>query len=103
MNHRDKYIKLLDVENDKIHCECCQHWGEFHVHHIQARGMGGDPQGKRDIIENLMGLCPQCHAWWGDIKKMRFHLYEKHRQTLVSKEVDFDEELMERLKEGLRL
>lgn len=31
------------------------------IHHISARGMGGDPQGKKDTIENLMGLCRECH------------------------------------------
>lgn len=31
------------------------------IHHISARGMGGDPQGLKDVIENLMGLCHWCH------------------------------------------
>ena len=103
MDYREKYKRAFAVENNKIYCESCQKYGEFQVHHIQARGIGGDPNGKRDTIENLMGLCAQCHDWWGDRKKMRYYLYESHRQALVSKEVDFDEELMQQLKEGKRL
>jgi hypothetical protein len=48
-------------------------------------------------------LCRKCHEWHGDKKHMRFYLYESHRQALVSKEVDFDEDLMEQLKHGKRL
>ncbi len=103
MNYREKYKRAFNVHDNKIHCESCQRYGEFDVHHIQARGMGGDPNGKRDIIENLMGLCRKCHEWHGDKKERRFYLYESHRQALVSKEVEFDEELMEQLKHGKRL
>lgn len=103
MNHREKYKRAFNVHDDKIYCESCQRYGEFDVHHIQARGMGGDPNGKRDIIENLMGLCRKCHNFWEHKTKMRFHLYEKHRQELDEHGVEFDEELMEQLKHGKRL
>lgn len=31
------------------------------VHHVDRRGSGGDPQGKKDTIENLGGACRACH------------------------------------------
>jgi hypothetical protein len=36
------------------------------IHHIDARGMGGDPQGKKDVIENLMALTREEHEMYGD-------------------------------------
>jgi len=29
------------------------------IHHIDPRGMGGNPD--KDVIENLVGLCRDCH------------------------------------------
>ena len=31
------------------------------VHHCDRRGMGGDPSGSKDRIENLGGVCRECH------------------------------------------
>lgn len=31
------------------------------VHHAEARGMGGDPSGSKDVIENLACVCRSCH------------------------------------------
>lgn len=31
------------------------------IHHCSARGAGGDPQRKKDKIENLGGVCRECH------------------------------------------
>lgn len=31
------------------------------VHHAYARGMGGDPTGSKDTIENLGMVCRSCH------------------------------------------
>lgn len=48
------------------------------IHHIQCRGMGGDPQGKKDVIENLMGLCREHHDQHGDVPSKREWLREVH-------------------------
>ena len=31
------------------------------IHHIEARGIGGDPRGHKNQIENLIALCRSCH------------------------------------------
>lgn len=61
-----------------IPCEVCGARATD-VHHIDCRGIGGDPQGKKDVIENLMGLCRTCHNTFGDIvayveKLIKIHL-----------------------------
>lgn len=38
-------------------CELCGRPGVVHVHHIRSRGAGGG-----DEPENLISLCPECHA-----------------------------------------
>lgn len=48
------------------------------VNHIDARGMGGDPQGKKDTIENLMGTCRGHHIQYGDVKDKKEWLKEVH-------------------------
>jgi len=48
------------------------------VNHIDARGMGGDPQGKKDLIENLMGNCREHHIFYGDKKEYKEFLKETH-------------------------
>lgn len=36
------------------------------IHHIESRGMGGDPTGESDKIENLMALTREEHEKYGD-------------------------------------
>jgi len=45
---------------DWIACEVCGKKA-VDIHHIEPRGMGGDPQGKKDVISNLQALCRECH------------------------------------------
>lgn len=51
---------------DFVPCEICESKC-VDVHHIISRKMGGDPQGKKDVIENLMGMCRKHHDEYGDI------------------------------------
>jgi 5-methylcytosine-specific restriction endonuclease McrA len=46
-----------DIPEDVI-CEFCSE-PAVDIHHITAKGMGGNP--KADCIENLIGLCRDCH------------------------------------------
>lgn len=48
------------------------------VCHIDARGMGGDPHGKKDVIENLMGKCREHHNQFGDKKHLKEWLKTLH-------------------------
>lgn len=54
-----------DIPEDAV-CEICGN-PAVDVHHIDARGMGGDPNGTKDVIENLMGLCRKDHDEYGDV------------------------------------
>lgn len=47
-------------------CEICGS-PAVDIHHIMARGMGGDPKGKKDVIDNLMAVCRKCHEQYGDV------------------------------------
>ena len=46
-------------EQDFVMCEMCQQDRAVDIHHLDARGMGGSKN--KDYIENLMGLCRDCH------------------------------------------
>ena len=61
-------IYLNHFGHDESNFICCEICGAtaVDVHHLDFKGMGGGPQGKKDVIENLMGLCrsdhDKCHA-----------------------------------------
>ena len=46
------------------------------IHHIECRGMGGSKV--KDDINNLMGLCRECHIRYGDKKKWIEFLKDVH-------------------------
>lgn len=66
----------FDIPED-VSCEICGA-PAVDVNHIDARGMGGDPQGKKDVIENLMANCRKCHIDYGDKKEFKEKLKEVH-------------------------
>jgi HNH endonuclease len=69
-------IYLMEMGFDKsdfIPCEICGAKA-VDIHHIKARGMGGDP--KKDHIDNLVALCRRCHAFYGD-KKQHMDLFHE--------------------------
>ena len=53
----DYYDYVID---DVILCENCSKQA-VDIHHIDARGLGGDPRGSKNQIENLIALCRSCH------------------------------------------
>jgi|TARA_R100000329_G_scaffold118174_1_gene97285 5-methylcytosine-specific restriction endonuclease McrA len=60
-----KYVKIyMDyhdyVIDDVILCEHCSKIA-VDIHHIEPRGIGGDPRGHKNQIENLIALCRSCH------------------------------------------
>lgn len=59
--HTKIYMKGngFDVE-DWIPCENCNNTA-VDIHHILPRGIGGDPKGQRNKLENLIALCRSCH------------------------------------------
>ena len=48
------------------------------MHHIDARGMGGNPDKSKDVIENLMCLRRDAHDYFGDKKHFKPWLREVH-------------------------
>lgn len=65
------------TKSDFIPCEICG-FQAVDIHHIECRGMGGDPQGKKDVIDNLQALCRECHTNFGDIPELKEKLKEVH-------------------------
>ena len=58
--HTKVYMTFFDYgETDFVMCEFCQQDRAVDIHHLDSRGMGGSKN--KDYIENLMGLCRDCH------------------------------------------
>lgn len=70
------------TDTDTIFCECCPAVA-VDIHHIESRGMGGDPTGKRDVIENLMAVCRECHLKYGDKEQHKEYLKEVHTMKMI--------------------
>lgn len=66
---------------DFVPCETCGARAT-EINHIDARGMGGDPTGSKDVIENLMATCRACHVKYGDAPEHRQYLIDTHLKLL---------------------
>lgn len=81
--HTKIYLDAFSYgEQDFIPCEICSKKA-VDIHHIDARGMGGDPQGKKDAIDNLMAVCRECHNAYGDVPEFVEKLKEIHFKHMV--------------------
>ena len=80
--HTKIYFKFFGFTGeDFIPCECCGNKA-VDIHHIDARGMGGDPTKSKDVIENLQALCRQCHIDYGDIAHLKDTLKKVHKNYM---------------------
>jgi 5-methylcytosine-specific restriction endonuclease McrA len=78
--HTKIYTEFFGYGMDSwMPCEICGS-GAVDVHHIDARGMGG--RDSADEIENLMGVCRQCHIEYGDKKQHKDMLREVHQKFI---------------------
>lgn len=81
--HTKVYFKYFGYGiDDKILCEVCQS-KEFtsvanDLHHIRGRGKG------KDVIENLIALCRECHNQAHSNKLSKEYLTETHKRNLES-------------------
>ena len=78
--HTKVYYEFFDYPTDPsypVPCEICGRRAND-IHHIDARGMGGDPNAEKDVIENLMGLCRDHHNLYGDKKQFIEYLKGIH-------------------------
>lgn len=58
--HTKIYMDYFDYFGDEfIPCELCGS-RSVDVHHLTAKGMGGSKT--KDYIENLIGVCRECHV-----------------------------------------
>ena len=74
--HKKTYITFFGYdEGDFIPCECCGNLA-VDIHHIECRGMGGSIN--KDVIDNLMALCRECHEECGDKKQYKEYLFKIH-------------------------
>ena len=65
------------------------------IHHIEARGMGGDPKGDKDRIENLMAVTRKYHELYGDRPKYMAYLFKTHLMFMELSGVKFDRDWIE--------
>lgn len=66
-------------KEDFVSCEVCGRRA-CDTHHIDCRGMGGSKD--KDVIENLMAVCRECHIKYGDKKEYMDFLKEKHYEFM---------------------
>ena len=77
--HTKIYMKYHDYDiSDWIACENCETTA-VDIHHIDARGIGGDPRGHKNQIENLIALCRSCHIKAETNKEFNNFLREKNK------------------------
>lgn len=82
-NHTKIYLNAFGYSTaDFIPCEICANKA-VDIHHIEARGMGGDPTGSKDVIENLIALCRECHNAYGDVPDLKDLLKSIHEKQMV--------------------
>lgn len=83
--HKEIYWKYFGYDpGDFIACEVCGN-ESVDIHHIDARGMGGDPNRTKDVIENLQALCRPCHDNYGDKTEYMSMLITIHARTMRPK------------------
>tara|TARA_R110000796_G_scaffold218635_1_gene334553 strand:+ start:743 stop:1084 length:342 start_codon:yes stop_codon:yes gene_type:complete len=81
-------------ETDFIPCEISGGQA-VDIHHIEARGAGGDPYSDKDRIENLMAITRELHIRYGDVPSKKAELFEIHRDRMLEAGVEFDEDYIE--------
>lgn len=74
-------------------CEICGSVAKD-IHHIEARGMGGDPTGKKDNILNLMALCRTDHELYGDKKQHKDYLKNVHLKFMQTRQPEKTEKIL---------
>ena len=80
--HTKIYLRHFGYDtSDFIPCEVCSAKA-VDIHHINARGLGGDPLGKKDVIENLMAVCRPCHTKYGDNVQYKDFLIQLHLKRM---------------------
>lgn len=70
-NHTKIYATFFGHQvPEDFSCEVCGN-PAVDINHIDARGMGGNPSGDKDQIENLMAMCRKDHIEYGDVPQYK--------------------------------
>ena len=69
-------------EQDYIMCESCYRNRAVDVHHLDNRAMGGVANKRLDVIENLAGLCRECHNKAEHIEEFNESVRQKHLKRI---------------------
>ncbi len=94
--HTQIYLEKFGYDPmDFIPSEIYPHAKAVDIHHIECRGMGGNPSGDKDRIENLMALTRDQHNHYGDKKQYMKFLFQTHKDFMMRKGVEFDHEYMD--------
>ena len=82
--YKKVYMEFFNLSaEERIPCEHCWSQPAVDIHHASRRGMGGDQTGDKDVIENLGGVCRQCH----DILDSEPEVNERFKLWLVQIDV----------------
>ena len=93
--HTKIYLEAFGLdEGDYIPCEITGAPAND-IHHIESRGMGGDPKGNKDRIENLMAVTRESHIKYGDDPKFIAYLYTTHKWRMDDLGVTYDKDYIE--------
>tara|TARA_R110000851_G_scaffold288549_1_gene442637 strand:+ start:184 stop:561 length:378 start_codon:yes stop_codon:yes gene_type:complete len=93
-NHTNIYFKALGYdETDFIPSEISGQRA-VDIHHIDCKGMGGNPLKDKDRIENLQAVTREEHRRYGDRKECMFFLYSRHYNFLIDNGVKFDKQYL---------
>jgi hypothetical protein len=94
-NHTKIYLKAFGYEKEDFIPSEISGGRLVDVHHIDCKGMGGDPTGEKDRIENLIGLTREEHDTLGDKEQYMLLLYDKHLAFMIANGVKFDMKYMQ--------
>ena len=87
--HTKAYNKFFGYTPDEWKpCEVCNRTAAW-VHHIDCKGMGGDPQGKKEHIENYMAICVDCEKKYADRAEYMDYLYWEHKKFIQRLRPDY--------------
>lgn len=80
--HTKIYVDYFKIGiDDPRLCEWCEQRAMVDVNHITPRGMGGKHKAV-DVIENLVGMCRECHLEFEAKRIGKEELREKHLLNL---------------------
>lgn len=89
--HTKIYFKESGIDpHGWVGCEICNATS-VDTGHIDARGMGGNPSKDKDVFENLIATCRQCHDDFGDKQIHKDYLRRIHAENFPDK-LSYDHE-----------